>query len=387
MKGKVREIGTALAGWARRWWWVFVVLLGIMVVVGVGVVLSQAVTRRTDDLLSQITSDIPARDRADLTRSALQYQADNLAKVWTTIVQALGAVVLAIGASFTWRNLQVSQRTLKTTQDKLEVDREAQITNRFTQAIGQLGAELKEGQANLVVRLGGIYALERIARDSVRDHGTIMDVLATYVRHNALLQENEPPPAAPAPNTGIGVKRPSADLQAVLTVLGRRDHIHDEDRPLDLRDTNLRGMDLQDARLSHAILEGARLDVAKLRRAHLEEADLAAASLIVTDLADAHLERARLVVAHLEQANLTGAHLEGAFLGGAHLEKATFNGATLTGTHLGGTHLEGAVLTEAFGLTQSQIESAHEQGKGALLPAYLTYLNTAASPISDEMTR
>jgi len=140
MKGKVREIGTALAGWARRWWWVFVVLLGIMVVVGVGVVLSQAVTRRTDDLLSQITSDIPARDRADLTRSALQYQADNLAKVWTTIVQALGAVVLAIGASFTWRNLQVSQRTLKTTQDKLEVDREAQITNRFTQAIGQLGA-------------------------------------------------------------------------------------------------------------------------------------------------------------------------------------------------------------------------------------------------------
>src|SRR5712691_8827678 len=79
----------------------------------------------------------------------------------------------------------VLQRTLKATQDKLEVDREAQITNRFTQAIGQLGAELKDGRPNLEVRLGGIYALERIARDSPRDHWTIMEILTAYVRQNA----------------------------------------------------------------------------------------------------------------------------------------------------------------------------------------------------------
>jgi len=42
----------------------------------------------------------------------------------------------------------------------LETTREGQITERFTRAIDQLG------HAHLDVRLGGIYGLERIARDS-----------------------------------------------------------------------------------------------------------------------------------------------------------------------------------------------------------------------------
>src|SRR5207248_11751254 len=79
----------------------------------------------------------------------------------------------------------IAWRNLRATQAKLDVDREAQITNRFTQAIGQLGAELKDGKPDLEVRLGGIYALERIARDSSRDHWTIMEVLTAYVRQNA----------------------------------------------------------------------------------------------------------------------------------------------------------------------------------------------------------
>jgi hypothetical protein len=35
---------------------------------------------------------------------------------------------------------------------------------------------------NLVVRLGGIYELERIAKDLRRNHWTIMEVLTAYVR-------------------------------------------------------------------------------------------------------------------------------------------------------------------------------------------------------------
>jgi hypothetical protein len=122
--------------------------------------------RQTAELLNQ-----PDQTRAEMMRTAFQYQADNLTKLWTGIVQAIAAVVLAVGGYFTWRNLRVAQ--------------EAQITNRFTQAIGQLGAELKDGTPNLEVRLGGIYALERIAHDSPKDHWTIMEILATYVRQNA----------------------------------------------------------------------------------------------------------------------------------------------------------------------------------------------------------
>jgi hypothetical protein len=114
---------------------------------------------------------LEAKDRLALQRDLLQYETDSQIKIWTTIVQAVGGAVVLVGIWFTWRNLRVAQ--------------EGQITNRFTQAIDQLGAELKDGKPNLEVRLGGIYALERIARDSPKDHWSIMEVLLTYVRENA----------------------------------------------------------------------------------------------------------------------------------------------------------------------------------------------------------
>jgi hypothetical protein len=61
---------------------------------------------------------------------------------------------------------------------QLQVNREGQITERFTRAIDQLGSE------KLEVRLGGIYALERIARASKSDHTPIMEVLTAYVREH-----------------------------------------------------------------------------------------------------------------------------------------------------------------------------------------------------------
>jgi hypothetical protein len=62
----------------------------------------------------------------------------------------------------------------------------AKITDRFANAIGQLGDDVPE------VRLGGIYALERIARDSRRDHGAVVEVLTAYVRTRAPSRRREP---------------------------------------------------------------------------------------------------------------------------------------------------------------------------------------------------
>jgi hypothetical protein len=42
------------------------------------------------------------------------------------------------------------------------------------------------------VRIGGIYALERIARDSAIDHPTVMEVLAAFIREHS--QEQWHPP-------------------------------------------------------------------------------------------------------------------------------------------------------------------------------------------------
>ena len=55
--------------------------------------------------------------------------------------------------------------TLYSTMATLHTTQEGQITDRYTKAIEELGAEGTDGP-RLEVRLGGIYALDRIANDS-----------------------------------------------------------------------------------------------------------------------------------------------------------------------------------------------------------------------------
>ena len=43
----------------------------------------------------------------------------------------------------------------------------------------------KTAPPNLEVRIGAIYALERIAQDSLRDHIQIMEILCAYIRENS----------------------------------------------------------------------------------------------------------------------------------------------------------------------------------------------------------
>ena len=84
------------------------------------------------------------------------------------ILQIAG--VIAVGGTLlsTLARVDQAERTLTTTQEQGQatssIAQEGQITERFTRAVEHLGSD------NLEIRLGGIYALERIARDSVRDH-------------------------------------------------------------------------------------------------------------------------------------------------------------------------------------------------------------------------
>jgi hypothetical protein len=124
------------------------------------------------------------------------------------LVQALGlltaGVAGAVGIFFTWRGQRITQESLRDTrennEENLRLAREGQITERFTRAIDQLGATDEANNKKLEIRLGGIYALERIAGDSLamedspgRDYSTVMEVLTAYTFGRTLLKLLGPP--------------------------------------------------------------------------------------------------------------------------------------------------------------------------------------------------
>lgn len=223
-----------------------------------------------------------------------------------TIVTGLAALVAVY---YTARNVETSRRTYAIGQRTLALTEQGHVTERYTKAIEQLGS------ADLAVRLGGIYALERIARDSARDHPTVMEVLTAFVREPSDLAAAGAPsagstrsPHRPVPNQGR--PRLRGDVQAAVTVIGRRDVDQDDAaRRIDLAEANLVGADLPGARLAHV--------------------DLAQANLEWADLTNADLPRANLWNANLAHAKLVNANLRGAILDGAAVNGASFIGADL----------------------------------------------------------
>jgi hypothetical protein len=273
--------------------------------------------------------------RAFLTpRELLDLQ--NQLRQTLAILLAAGAVLIAL--ALLWRRVTASERAAI---DAVRLAEETQRRERFLRAVSQLA------DAGLEVRLGAIYGLEQVASESRAQHQPAMEVLCAYLREHAAWDAERPAPM-----------RLPTDVQAVLTVLGRRTVAHEEDSfRLDLRRTDLRGADLNgvgldranlfEAHLEGATMQAARLAHADLRGAWLNQADLVEADLRGADLREAHLEGAYLVEARLEGADLGGAYLGGAYLGGASLQGADLGGAHLDGAYMYKANLEGASLHAA----------------------------------------
>jgi uncharacterized protein YjbI with pentapeptide repeats len=318
-----------------------------------------------------------------------------------TIISALGLIATLFAGIGLFVNYLNSQAEIQLTQQRL-------ITERFSKAVEQIGNTKEE------VVIGGIYSLERIAKDSPKDQWTIMEVLTSYIRKNSPIPSNIEQLKPEARQKALE-KLPSVSIpvQAALTVIGRRkvendqagDNLAGTTNPnkikfLDLSGTNLRGADLIGANLNRANLIEANLNRADLNRANLIEANLYGANLYGAnlygailngadlnganldganlygaDLIGANLNRANLNRANLNRANLIGANLIGANLNGANLDGANLDGANLNradliGANLIGANLIGANLYGAVGLNPEQIKSAcfwerarHTQGK------------------------
>ncbi|MGY9057022.1 MAG: pentapeptide repeat-containing protein, partial [Alphaproteobacteria bacterium] len=268
---------------------------------------------------------------------------EKLSIILRNLVLIGGVIGAGVALFLNWRrtnndtNRLAQQDTqLENDRVRLENDRRRLANDTYVKAIEQLGSTEQS------VRLGAIYALERIAIEEERYHWPIMETLCAYVRERAPWQGPEPeaaahedqPPPEPSAN---GSNNPPIDIQAAITVIGRRT----EDRQSLEADRSQR-LDLRHADLRHADLRNADMRGGAFARGQFSHSSLDRA-----DLSHAHLERAHLGMAHLERAKLNDAHLEGAFLFMAHLEEARLFGAHLEGAHLSRAHLEGASLSGA----------------------------------------
>jgi len=191
------------------------------------------------------------------------------------IVGVVGTATVGIVGYFIARstNRQALAEARKTTDESLaaahqdvsrtlESTRKGQIADLYSRVIDQLGSE------QLPVRIGGVYALGRIARDSKEYHPIVMEVLTAFIRENS--RDQWPPPERHEPGQWT---RP--DIQAAINVVGRRD-VESDTQPIDLYgatliNANLSGLDLRGATLRRANLAGAYLYDTKLADADLRD--------------------------------------------------------------------------------------------------------------------
>lgn len=319
---------------------------------------------------------------------------------WDDFRSVMLGLAGAVGGTFGLYQLKNSATRTRLTRFDTATKRDAERNERFVRAVELLKDD------DEAVRMGGIFALERLAtEDGGAYHDAVVKVLGGYIRFRTNARDKDDLPTYPPrrrfeafpkhlfaslpPYTGdraeglwIAVQLRQTPVNEVLplepvkaaleTLSGLTGHMGAQNRPpADLRGAWLVGVDAMHLTMTGWRLDGANLNFATLTQAHLEGADFRRAHLEGATLDGAHLEGAVLWKAHLEGANLSRAdlkdadlghvHLEGARLSQIHLEDAFLMGAHLDGAFLIGAHLEGATLRFAH-LDGADLALARLQG-------------------------
>ena len=210
----------------------------------------------------------------------LRGEQDSLSETVRNLGLVIGgaiAILLAV-----WRST-VSERQADTAQQGL-------LNERYQKGAEMLGSDV------LSVRLGGIYALDRLASEHPNQyHILVMKLFCAFVRHPTQDKQYDLSPSS------------RQDVKDTMEMIRTRSEAgirleRNRGFKLELNSADLRGMRLMDGDLSHAILTDSALNHAWL--------------------VDANLSGARLVDANLSGASLDGATLYGARLGGANLSNA-----------------------------------------------------------------
>ena len=95
-------------------------------------------------------------------------------------VAAVGFVVASRRSYIAYLQSEALRQQAATAIEQARISEQGQVTERFSKAVELLG-----NLDSVMVRTGAVYALGRIAQDSIeRDHIAVMQVLCQFVRHS-----------------------------------------------------------------------------------------------------------------------------------------------------------------------------------------------------------
>ena len=231
-----------------------------------------------------------------------------------------------------------AQRQVRAVQEQAGIAQKSLLNERY-----QKGAEML-GDDTLSVRLGGIYALERLAAEHPEQyHVQVMKLLCAFARHptededyqRKLAEHNADPHNLPSPRE---------DVMAAIEAIGSRDDARVEiEKNQDFR-LNLMGVDLSHAQIGDKNLSGAMLNRANLTGTNIFSVNLSNAFLLRTIMKDARLNNVDFTDARAQGVDLTNARvdqhekplfsLDGSKLYDAQLYEVDLSGELIQRAHL-----------------------------------------------------
>ena len=228
----------------------------------------------------------------------------------------LGTVGL-LGLYVNYHRTRVFERQLKTQREQLKDQRDSDRRRDQQQLYATNVQHL--GSSSESVRIGAIYGLERLAKESIDSDepwaSKVARILCAHIRitttREGYLEREEAKSSQKL--TRLSNIFPANEITIILEVLTKGD-----DNPFDSTEFDLKGVHLRNVIIENANLMGSQLLGSNLNGALFDVADLSGAILNGADLSDADLLNVNLTGAYLKNVKLTGTQLREAKLEGSY---------------------------------------------------------------------
>jgi len=197
------------------------------------------------------------------------------------------------------------------------------VNDRYMKAIEQLGATNTGGEPNFEVRLGAIYGLEQVSFESKDLYPLIIEILATYVRMNATI------PIVEGEIFYLYEFEPRADIQAAVTVLGRRKKVNG-DKPIDFSGAFLARYSFVNGDFENALFMNGYYMGASFIGANCAKASFRSSKCTGIRFQKTNLQKANFTLANCRRANFTGANCKETVFAKGSVSSAIFDFANCT---------------------------------------------------------